>query len=364
MTQAAKTKHRLDYVDALRGIAASLVVVKHLGDLQLDHMVPGPAAQFGRALVSDLLDPGKIGVVAFFAISGFVIPFSFRGDHPLRSFVITRFFRLYPAYWLSLAVAVALFPLLAGDHFTVAQIAANVTMIQAALRQPDCIGVYWTLFIELAFYAICYIAFATRLLKYSRYILGMIGGLYVLSWIAAIVGRLHHQHAPMSLILGLMVMHVGTLTRMRLIEQDPLAERTLGFVLAAVGVGLIPVCWYGWSGGGANEDPWLGVTTGYLAGLGLFLYCVLRKAFANRVTIYLGAISYALYLFHPLGLKLGSFLAASAPPALSSAIAILTTVFVGVGVSALVFHFIEKPAIDIGHRLSKKARWASQPPAG
>ena len=65
----------------------------------------------GTLWVHELTKPinaGRLGVVLFFAISGFVIPFSIKLAHryPVREFLLTRFFRLYPAYWLSIPLGV------------------------------------------------------------------------------------------------------------------------------------------------------------------------------------------------------------------------------------------------------------------
>ena len=64
-------------------------------------------ATAGSGWVHELAVPinaGRLGVVIFFAISGFVISFSIKLAHryPVREFLTTRFFRLYPAYWLSI----------------------------------------------------------------------------------------------------------------------------------------------------------------------------------------------------------------------------------------------------------------------
>jgi len=47
---------------------------------------------------------GGLGVLLFFAISGYVIPNSLRGTRVrgLKRFVIHRFFRLWPTFWLCL----------------------------------------------------------------------------------------------------------------------------------------------------------------------------------------------------------------------------------------------------------------------
>ena len=96
---------RLAYIDTQRGIAALLVIWLHASEV----FVQLPKAPSGGWLfdLAWAVDTGRIGVVLFFAISGFVIPSSLAAKdgetttHALKVFLIRRFFRLYPAYWVS-----------------------------------------------------------------------------------------------------------------------------------------------------------------------------------------------------------------------------------------------------------------------
>src|SRR6202042_1441609 len=106
--------------------------------------------------IRDTLDLGKFGVALFFLISGYIIPNSLgaTGDRVGR-FCISRFFRLYPLYWIATAAGIFLpWPHLA-DTFAPAAILANLTMLQGYMGQPDIVGSAWTLQIELTFYGCC-----------------------------------------------------------------------------------------------------------------------------------------------------------------------------------------------------------------
>ena len=163
---------RIDYLDGLRGIAAIAVVLQHLAERIL---LADPASRpILQPAFLDLFNAGRFGVALFFLISGFVIPFSFKEPRPLLRFAVSRFFRLYPAYWLSLALALLIFPPLTGESYSIQRIVANITMAQAAFGQRDVIGAYWTLFIELAFYGLCMGLFATRLLSDWRAVIAAI----------------------------------------------------------------------------------------------------------------------------------------------------------------------------------------------
>jgi peptidoglycan/LPS O-acetylase OafA/YrhL len=120
---------------------------------------------------------GVLGVELFFVISGFVILMTLERVGSLAEFAIGRAARLYPAYWLSVAVA-GLF--LWATHQTAARtVFINATMLQSFLQRPNIIDPYWTLAYELWFYAVMAVVFTTRQLKRADRI--------ALAWLIAMV---------------------------------------------------------------------------------------------------------------------------------------------------------------------------------
>ena len=85
---------RFGYINSLRGIAALLVIYLHLADHFL-HTEPnlGALDRWSFIALTEVIDIGKAAVIVFFAISGYVIPFSLmkRTDHAVQRFVIGRF---------------------------------------------------------------------------------------------------------------------------------------------------------------------------------------------------------------------------------------------------------------------------------
>lgn len=129
-------KNRITSIDSLRAIASLLVLFHHL-----------------RFFPDNLpFNVGTFGVLIFFIISGYCIVLSLRSlkKFPIREFAIRRFFRLYPAYWVSIVISLLL--LNSYQVFTVPQVLANITMFQTALGFPDVNGNFWTLFYEILFY--------------------------------------------------------------------------------------------------------------------------------------------------------------------------------------------------------------------
>src|SRR5579859_8186462 len=89
--------HRVAWLDALRGIAALGVV--------FDHLAVSLLRDF-RIDVYQWLDTGSYGVFVFFLISGYIVPASLERKSSVRTFWVSRIFRLYPLYLLAVGVAV------------------------------------------------------------------------------------------------------------------------------------------------------------------------------------------------------------------------------------------------------------------
>jgi peptidoglycan/LPS O-acetylase OafA/YrhL len=149
-TAGARTS-RLGLLDALRLVAALLVVCYHL-------IAQGDTAwQRDSLAVFPIADPitsyGWLGVELFFVISGFVICMSAWG-RSLGDYIVSRIVRLYPAYWfaiVAITLAVAIKPAL-QTRMVSSEILINLTMLQYPIGVPGVSAVFWTLWQELHFY--------------------------------------------------------------------------------------------------------------------------------------------------------------------------------------------------------------------
>jgi len=140
---------RLRGLDGLRGGAAVAVMLYHY----LEH---GPKLHPELGAFWAPAGYGEEGVRLFFVISGFVITMSLRRS-TLRDFVVARLIRLFPTYWVCLAVTLVVVTIrgLPGQRLSGTDIAANLTMLQPFAQITSIDGSYWTLAAELAFYAQC-----------------------------------------------------------------------------------------------------------------------------------------------------------------------------------------------------------------
>jgi len=87
-------------------------------------------------------------------VSGFVIFWTLNKTEKPLDFLVSRFSRLYPAYWLAVIVtfsAVYAFGL-SGREISINNAIANILMFHEYLKIPHVDGVYWTLTVELTFY--------------------------------------------------------------------------------------------------------------------------------------------------------------------------------------------------------------------
>jgi len=96
---------------------------------------------------------GWLGVELFFLISGFVICMSSWG-RTAGQFAISRFTRLYPAYWVAVVLTTAVVTVLPTikKPLETVEVLANLTMAQQLLHIPHVDWSYWTLAVELQFY--------------------------------------------------------------------------------------------------------------------------------------------------------------------------------------------------------------------
>jgi peptidoglycan/LPS O-acetylase OafA/YrhL len=140
-------------LDVVRFLAAVLVMIYHLSFWQNGH-VPEAASfdWFWRF--------GWVGVEIFFTLSGFVIASSAQAATPAK-FLVGRIVRLAPAVWI--CATLTLLASLTLAHGAVHPLLTNYARTIALVPVGDHIDiVYWTLTVEIAFYAL---VFAVLLVK-------------------------------------------------------------------------------------------------------------------------------------------------------------------------------------------------------
>ena len=159
---------RLGWLDVLRGLAALCVVFDHLSYYLLQH---------ARGVIYQWFDLGDYGVFVFFLISGYIVPASLERKGSVRTFWVSRVFRLYPLYLLAVGLAVALwmahFGTLRGeDADPETSIFSQLLMMSNVLAGTNLPSVVWSLSYEMVFYLLLTASFMAGVhRRSSRYAL-------------------------------------------------------------------------------------------------------------------------------------------------------------------------------------------------
>ncbi|MCA1322891.1 acyltransferase family protein [Herbaspirillum sp. alder98] len=183
---------RVNELDLLRFLAAVAVMFFHFafrghaadGYTQMDYLALKPVAKYGY-----------LGVYFFFMISGFVI-FMTASNNSVRGFFISRFTRLYPAFWICCSVTFLTSLVIGGARFPVSlwQYIVNMITLGSSSSVPQIDGVYWSLWIEIRFYFLVLLFMALRLIRYEQTFL----------WVWA-VGTWILEHHPIRALNDLFV---------------------------------------------------------------------------------------------------------------------------------------------------------------
>lgn len=284
---------RVNEIDLMRFAAALAVVFFHYAfrGIAADDM-----ALMGYPALAPVSRYGFLGVQLFFMISGFVILMTAaRGS--LRGFVVSRVVRLYPAFWACCTITFLVTLWIGGAryHATFGQYLANMTLMSEFIGVESIDGVYWSLFVEIRFYA-------------------MVALLLVL-------GRIHQAPLFMAawllVSLALTVVPIDTLRRLLAVESaayfvagaacylvwsNGLSRGTVALLLASWALAVLQA--FSWVPEfEAHYRTTLGMPV-VVAIISTFfaamLLVSLRRtgAFGARRWVALGALTYPLYLLH------------------------------------------------------------------
>ena len=288
MTEAPGAAPRFRELDGLRGLAVLVVLAGHYVT-SIEHFYPSlPASPVP-------IEDGRFGVQLFFLISGYVILLTATRSRRPSDFVIARVSRLYPAYWVALAVSLTVIALSPAGPFayTAREAVINVTMLQRFLLVEDIDPVYWTLAVELSFY---FVMIALLVAVRGR-LTDRVVRRFSLGWVAlaVAVGMLFHDR-PVDFVTKVVL----NLTNA---EYAPLFCAGMMFYLSRRDGRLEPLSIV-FSGAAALVA---GLLHSPRDGLAIAVVCLFFAAIVVRPDTswlaggplnYLGRISYSMYLLH------------------------------------------------------------------
>ncbi len=340
MTADRAGRPRLTELDALRGLGALAVMVFHYTTRFHELFPAAPHVPFGFI-------GGNYRVLLFFAISGFAIFFTLDKVGTAADFAVNRFARLYPAYWVAMLLTLAVEAL---GHVTRLQVPwyavlANFSMLEGFVFLPAVDGAYWTLTVEIAFYASMLLLWkAGGVRRLERALLIWLA----LKWLLAawpdmperIVMLLVLRYIPFFAI-GMLFYRVWSGQR-QWRQQRPF----LAAALLTIGV--------------------LETVDLLIAGL-LLTLCFMalldgKLAFLRlRPLLWLGSISYSLYLVHQ---NIGFVIMLKADEAgLNPFVGFTAAVLTALGLGVLLNHYVERPGAKLVLHLWRRLRHASAPVA-
>lgn len=115
-------KERLKYLDSIKGIAALMVAFFHFIERTL----------YTKIYFLSILISVRFELSCFFIMSGMVIPFSLKKCRsPIINFAISRFFRLYPVYWISILLAIISIFFIKKESIDIKLVIYNASMFQS-----------------------------------------------------------------------------------------------------------------------------------------------------------------------------------------------------------------------------------------
>lgn len=161
-------RKKLDIIQVLRGVAAMMVIVFHIKGVL-------PDVHLARRPLDFLFGSGPAGVDLFFVLSGFIMVFvTYRLVGGLRSaglFLLKRFLRIWPLYAI-----VTISYLLINYRYAIpahlwAGVARSLAFIPLSMEQPPFYGypflsVGWSLNYEIYFYLLLGISLLTKSLRW------------------------------------------------------------------------------------------------------------------------------------------------------------------------------------------------------
>ncbi len=282
-----------------------------------------------------LIELGRYGVHGFFVISGLVIAMTVEKCKGAGEFAFRRFSRLYPAFIfaasLTFIFSTSFAPPPLQSNFR--DYAFSLTLVPNIFKAHFVDGAYWSLAVEVKFYA--WVAAFVLLLR-GRYWIGLLA----MAVMGVVLAQFHRFHGIsvawlISPFMPFFLIGMGAWSWI-------FSRQTLrACALAGTGAALYVVNWRTLDLAGRPS-----VLVALILGLaicGMIILLALWRSPRLGPLPYLGRISYALYLLHQnLGVTLIGRLKASAHLPDVAAVSIASVACVAVAAAS--FHLIEQPA--------------------
>ena len=339
---------RIAYIDAWRFFAVGMVIVAHYltGNAALESWFPSMHYALNHL--------GLLGVLIFFCISGYVITQGLinerrqTGDTDLAGFYIRRALRILPP------LVVYLFALVMADRFrllsiTPVELLRTVTFTCNLPLASTCswfTAHTWSLAYEEQFYLLFPLGLASlAFVERPIVLVAIVAAMMVVAVLASMTSALHFGSVYLGYFIYLLTGCVAALYGDRLADAMRGVALPIWIAMGAMLFALI-VCI-------RIDAPWSEPVFSMLCPVLVCLVVigtpirnrVVRSIFEHRLICYLGKISYTVYLWQQLVMRLDLGLGADWVPVL----------VVGIFVFAhFSYRYLEKPFMRLGRRLASR----------
>jgi peptidoglycan/LPS O-acetylase OafA/YrhL len=323
-------------LDGVRAAGALLVFACHLywtgGILDM-----GPLTPLGRT--------GASGVAVFFVLSGYQIyrPFAGGGHVDLASYAARRFLRIYPAYLLALVgVAVIL-----GKPNVLAAPLTYLTLTQGLIDDTGALVPSWSLTSEALFYACApLLALLVARSTMARELVGL-GALAASSFVCVLIAASMANQGNVIYFSKTFPLMFWTFVPGMAIAVLEVNEHDIMVVARrpAVPIAGFALVWLGLVSG---LNMWVNVPV-VLGTSAIMAWVIAARPRVPRAVGALGAISYGFYLW-----QYDTIEALSARGITGPLLAILALA-VSVAFAIVSYFVVERPAIGLGRRLTRRA---------
>ena len=366
--------HRFRSLDAFRGLAALIVVVHHVM-LAVPEGLRGPLG----FMESPLGMGGRFAVMLFFVLSGFVLslPYFAGKNLPYGPYLVRRFSRLYPPFAFAVLISALLCRLLGGPVLPIASswlndpwskpltagvVMSHLLMTGIGVRQSISLdGPIWSLIIEMRVSLI----FPLLVLYIRRFGLAGVAVALAVAFVCAksqaglgenTAGLVGESLAGTLLLTGryIVMFLLGVMLAARL-DRIRQAFLQVPPMLHAMIFGGMVCIWIAAAYTNVMEphrgflDVFSGIFTLYLI-ISCIAYPKVSAMLSGRLCLWLGDISYSLYLIHlPVLMSMFYLLYGHL-----SLIWIIALSFPAMLIAGHLMHYwIERPSMNLGRKLAQ-----------
>lgn len=353
---------KLDYIDALRGVAVLLVIAVHFG---LSLSKDSPYAHIARF--------GQYGVQLFFVLSAFTLCLSLKkaeGNSPVTyaGFMVRRFFRIAPLYYAAILAyfvftfasfkLVGVSPFTAPRDYTLGKVASNLLFVHG-LYPPGNNTIVpggWSIGCEFLFYAMFpFLFFSARRQKSSLVYFGVVA-LLITVGIAMLRLKSRDSETPFfgnnsfvyySVFNEFACFAIGMFYFFYAEEK---VLRTVVLTLSPICAILLAL---------TIDSKWGWLFSPALAGIvSVSLILWTRNLSINRLLKKVGELSFSIYICHFVAVWAFQYIwhkkvQPTGEPAILVLCGFVTVVAAAFAMSCFTNRFIELPFIDLGHKISK-----------